>query len=247
MLSEPDGLRPNSPNLLGIGIPRSRQWLARQIFSPSIASVFDNSALRMARLGWVEGRVSGAFVNYQRLSDAERWRRKTLEKLIHTVLGDWISRQREGVRAGHDGADARLTAAVAFHNLNLRKFFDRRSLLSTSLSDGSPSTSNLSDGSRIVNDGIRVNIRPWLTDEPAAVIENGPMPASCVATPNMSSTAKTEAKSRHATRRISRGSPSSDGSEQRHPPQPRRKTRRRESGGRSETAGTTAGLAREVR
>ena len=60
-----------------------------------------------------DGRKDGfhALVNYHKLAAPNGEGRKTLEKLIYTALGDWISRQRAEVAAGVDGADARLTAA----------------------------------------------------------------------------------------------------------------------------------------
>lgn len=48
-----------------------------------------------------------ALVNYHKLD------RAGLEKLTYTYLGDWLTRQREAVKAGEAGADARLAAAEA--------------------------------------------------------------------------------------------------------------------------------------
>jgi hypothetical protein len=54
-----------------------------------------------------DGRKDGfsALVNYHKLD------RKRLETLTYTYLGDWISRQEEGKKAGTTGAEARLAAA----------------------------------------------------------------------------------------------------------------------------------------
>lgn len=46
-----------------------------------------------------------AFVNYHKLD------RKTLEKLIYFYLGDWLTRQRQDLKSGVEGADTRLAAA----------------------------------------------------------------------------------------------------------------------------------------
>ena len=48
-----------------------------------------------------------ALVNYHRLD------RKRLETLAYTYLGDWISRQEDGVKKGEGGAEGKLTAAHA--------------------------------------------------------------------------------------------------------------------------------------
>ena len=60
-----------------------------------------------------DGRKDGfhALVNYHKLAAPNGEGRKTLEKLIYTTLGDWITRQRADVTAGVDGADGRLAAA----------------------------------------------------------------------------------------------------------------------------------------
>jgi len=59
-----------------------------------------------------DGRKDGfnALVNYHKLAAPNGEGRKTLEKLIYTTLGDWITRQRADVTAGVDGADGRLAA-----------------------------------------------------------------------------------------------------------------------------------------
>ena len=46
-----------------------------------------------------------ALVNYRRLDQ------RNLEKLIFSHLGDWLTRQRQDVQSGVEGADARLAAA----------------------------------------------------------------------------------------------------------------------------------------
>ena len=54
-----------------------------------------------------DGRKDGfsALIHYHRLD------RATLEKLTYAQLGDWLERQRAGVKAGETGADSRLKAA----------------------------------------------------------------------------------------------------------------------------------------
>ena len=53
-----------------------------------------------------------ALVNYHKLADGDQGRR-TLERLTHSYLGDWITRQKDGMKRGEEGADERLAAALA--------------------------------------------------------------------------------------------------------------------------------------
>ena len=99
----------------------------------------------------------GALVNYHKL-DA-----KNLERLIHTYLGDWIRTQEAGVASGTDGAPLRLAAA---QNLKTRlqaildgekpyDLFVRWKPLAGQPIGWSPD----------LNDGVRLNIRPFMTAE----------------------------------------------------------------------------------
>ena len=96
-----------------------------------------------------------ALVNYHKL-DA-----KLLEALIYTYLGDWISRQKQDIAGGVDGAEERLAAAE-----NLKKrlelilqgekpydIFVRWKPLEEQPIGWNPD----------LNDGVRLNIRPFLT------------------------------------------------------------------------------------
>jgi hypothetical protein len=99
----------------------------------------------------------GALVNYHKL-DA-----KNLERLIHTYLGDWIRTQEAGVASGIDGAPLRLSAA---QNLKTRlqaildgekpyDIFVRWKPLDEQPIGWNPD----------LNDGVRLNIRPFMTAE----------------------------------------------------------------------------------
>jgi hypothetical protein len=99
----------------------------------------------------------GALVNAHKL-DA-----KNLERLIHTYLGDWIRTQDAGVASGADGAPLRLSAA---QNLKVRlqaildgekpyDIFVRWKPLAEQAIGWNPD----------LNDGIRLNIRPFMTAE----------------------------------------------------------------------------------
>ena len=98
-----------------------------------------------------------ALVNYH-LLDA-----KNLERLIHTYLGDWIRQQENGVRERIDGAPTRLAAALDLkRRLELilvgekpYDIFVRWKRLSEQPIGWSPD----------INDGVRLNIRPFMTAE----------------------------------------------------------------------------------
>jgi hypothetical protein len=98
-----------------------------------------------------------ALVNYHKL-DA-----KNLERLIHTYLGDWIRQQENGVRDGVDGAQTRLAAAQDLkRRLELilegeppYDIFVRWKPLAEQPVGWNPD----------LNDGVRLNIRPFMTAE----------------------------------------------------------------------------------
>lgn len=96
----------------------------------------------------------GALVNYHKLD------RAGLERLIYTYLGDWIRIQEQGVKEQRDGAEERLTAAK---NLQQRleailagekglDIFVRWKPLAEQPIGWEPD----------LNDGVRLNIRPFL-------------------------------------------------------------------------------------
>lgn len=109
-----------------------------------------------------DGRKDGfhALVNYHKLAGSNGEGRQTLEKLIYTYLGDWISRQQADLAAGAEGADGRLAAAVHLKD-ELEKIlagqppydiFVRWKSLHEQPIGWEPE----------INDGVRLNIRPWL-------------------------------------------------------------------------------------
>jgi hypothetical protein len=98
-----------------------------------------------------------ALVNYHQLDS------KNLERLIHTYLGDWIRQQEAGMRESADGAQTRLAAAQDLkRRLELilegeppYDIFVRWKKLSEQPIGWSPN----------LNDGVRLNIRPFVTAE----------------------------------------------------------------------------------
>ncbi len=96
-----------------------------------------------------------ALVNYHKLD------RKNLETLIYTYVGDWISRQKQDINNGMDGAEEKLAAAE-----NLKKklelilegeapydIFVRWKPIEKQPIGWDPD----------LNDGVRLNIRPFMT------------------------------------------------------------------------------------
>ncbi|ASM78964.1 restriction endonuclease subunit M [Vitreoscilla filiformis] len=98
-----------------------------------------------------------ALVNYHQLDH------KKLERLIHTYLGDWIRHQEAGVRSGADGAQQRLAAAQ-----DLKRRLER-------ILEGEPPYDLFVRWKPLaeqpigwnpdLNDGVRLNIRPFMTAE----------------------------------------------------------------------------------
>ena len=125
-----------------------------------------------------DGRKDGfhALVNYHRLAGPNGEGRQTLEKLIYTYLGRWIERQQDEVKAGKEGADARLTAALHLKS-ELEKIlagekpydiFVRWKPLHQQPIGWEPD----------INDGVRLNIRPWLQTTLAPITR--PKKGACV-------------------------------------------------------------------
>jgi N-6 DNA Methylase len=128
-----------------------------------------------------DGRQDGfhALINYHRLvgrasqpdqkdglgrPSHEHEGRRSLEKLIYTYLGDWIERQRAEQKRELEGVDARLAAAVHL-KAELEKIlvgeppydlFVRWKPLHQQPISWEPD----------INDGVRINIRPFLTARP---------------------------------------------------------------------------------
>jgi hypothetical protein len=109
-----------------------------------------------------------ALVNYHKLAAGDQGRR-TLESLTHSYLGDWITRQKDGMKRGEEGADERLAAALALKEaLNAiidgegdpaqgtgYDIFVRWKPLSAQAIGWNPD----------INDGVRMNIRPFLASD----------------------------------------------------------------------------------
>jgi hypothetical protein len=104
-----------------------------------------------------------ALVNYHKLCEGNGKGRKILESLTYAYLGEWITRQNDGVKRGEGGAEDRLAAALELQN-RLK-----------SILEGEPpfdlfvrwkSLADLPIGwEPDINDGVRMNIRPFLASD----------------------------------------------------------------------------------
>ncbi|MBK9385762.1 MAG: N-6 DNA methylase [Planctomycetes bacterium] len=101
-----------------------------------------------------------ALVNYHRLAGPDGEGRRTLEKLASTYLGEWIERQRQLVAAQQEGADGRLAAALALQ-AELRKILQGEPPYDLFVR-WKPLHDQPLGWDPDINDGVRLNIRPFL-------------------------------------------------------------------------------------
>jgi hypothetical protein len=102
-------------------------------------------------------------VNYQRLAGPGDEGRRTLQALTYSYLGDWIERQKAEQRDGRSGADGRLAAALDLQAQLARilegeppcDLFVRWKPLHRQPIGWEPD----------VDDGVRLNIRPFMRAE----------------------------------------------------------------------------------
>jgi hypothetical protein len=113
-----------------------------------------------------DGRKRDGFqvlINYHKLTEGNGKGRQLLEKLTYVYLGDWITLQKDGIKQGTGGAEDRLAAA---QELDKRlkailegeppyDIFVRWKPLSQQPIGWEPD----------INDGVRLNIRPFLADD----------------------------------------------------------------------------------
>jgi len=104
-----------------------------------------------------------ALVNYHRLCEGKGKGRKRLESLTYSYLGEWITRQKDGVKRGEGGAEGRLAAAIELQKrleavLEGQPPFDlfvRWKPLAEQSISWEPD----------INDGVQMNIRPFLASD----------------------------------------------------------------------------------
>lgn len=104
-----------------------------------------------------DGRKDGfsALVNYHQLTKAN------LEKLTYSYLGDWISRQKAAVTAGESGSDARLQAAKELQG-ELQQILEGEPPYDIFVR-WKPIEKQPIGWDPDLNDGVRLNIRPFMS------------------------------------------------------------------------------------
>lgn len=103
-------------------------------------------------------------VNYHRLAGADGQGRRTLEKIAYEYLGDWITRQKAQQTAGEEGADARVAAAVHLQE-QLAKIIEGEPPVDIFVR-WKPLAEQPIGWDPDINDGVRLNIRPFMTARP---------------------------------------------------------------------------------
>lgn len=96
-----------------------------------------------------------ALVNYHKLDN------KLLERLIYTYLGDWIGRQRQDITDGVDGAHEKLAAAEVLKK-KLELILEGESPYDIFVR-WKPIEKQPIGWNPDLNDGVRLNIRPFMT------------------------------------------------------------------------------------
>jgi hypothetical protein len=104
-----------------------------------------------------------ALVNYHKLTAPNAEGRKTLEKLTYSYLGDWITRQKAEQKQGKEGADAKLAAALHLQE-ELKKILEGEPPYDLFVR-WKPLHEQAIGWEPDINDGVRINIRPFMTAE----------------------------------------------------------------------------------
>jgi hypothetical protein len=107
-----------------------------------------------------------ALVNYHKLAEGEGKGRQLLEKLTYGYLGDWIILQKDGVKqgtGGTGGAEDRLAAALELEK-RLKAILEGDPPFDIFVR-WKPIAQQPIGWEPDINDGIRLNIRPFLADD----------------------------------------------------------------------------------
>ncbi|MFB6271386.1 MAG: Eco57I restriction-modification methylase domain-containing protein [Salinibacter sp.] len=104
-----------------------------------------------------------ALVNYHKLAGPDGAGRRTLETLTYTYLGAWIERQREAQQEDQEGADAKLAAALRLQE-ELQAILEGESPYDIFVR-WKPLHEQPMGWEPDINDGVRLNIRPFMLAE----------------------------------------------------------------------------------
>src|ERR1017187_6286150 len=104
-----------------------------------------------------------ALVNYRKLCKGNGKGRKLLESLTYSYLGEWVTRQNDGVKRGEGGAEDRLAAALELQN-RLKSILEGEPPFDL-LVRWKPLAEQPIGWEPDINDGMRMNIRPFLASD----------------------------------------------------------------------------------
>lgn len=104
-----------------------------------------------------------ALVNYHKLAEGHGKGRQLLEKLTYGYLGDWIILQRDGIKNGVGGADGRLAAALELEK-RLKAILEGEPPFDIFIR-WKPIEQQPIGWEPDINDGVRLNIRPFMADD----------------------------------------------------------------------------------
>lgn len=104
-----------------------------------------------------------ALVNYHRLAAGDGKGRQCLESLTYSYLGDWITRQRDGVTRSKDGAEDRLAAALELQT-RLKLILEGEPPFDIFVR-WKPIEEQPIGWNPDIDDGVRLNIRPFMADD----------------------------------------------------------------------------------
>ena len=139
--------------------PDLESWLRSSFFSEH-CKLFDSRPFIWQI--W-DGHPHGfsALVNYHKLASPNGKGRRTLEQLTFTYLGDWIDRQKLDQAEGVNGADDRLAAALDLQG-QLKKIIEGEPPYDIFVR-WKPLHQQAIGWDPDINDGVRLNIRPFLS------------------------------------------------------------------------------------
>jgi len=105
----------------------------------------------------------GALVNYHKLAEGGGKGRKLLESLTYSYLGEWITRQKDGVKRGEGGAEDRLAAATGLQK-RLEQILEGEPPFDIFVR-WKPLSEQPIGWEPDINDGVRMNVRPFLASD----------------------------------------------------------------------------------
>ena len=147
--------------LVEVGSPSLDDWL-RNCFFEQHCKLFHHRPF--AWHIW-DGNKDGfhCLVNAHKLSGPDGEGRRTLETITYSYLGEWIDRQREDQKEGKEGADGRLVAALELQD-QLRKILTGEPPFDLFIR-WKPLHEQPIGWNPDINDGVRLNIRPFMKAE----------------------------------------------------------------------------------